>query len=189
MTHAPNYLILDASCLLNLYATGRLRDIALALSYQLVVAGYVMQEEALYVRVPGPEGLFDERGSVNLCPLVEEGLIMVAHLKEPDEIITFVDFAALVDDGEAVTGALALHRGYSLATDDRRARRILRERAPTVSQVSTLELLKEWSDKRAVPVVELQVAMNLMQRSASFLPGERESLYWWWRSIMEEAGL
>ena len=121
--------------------------------------------------------------------MVRLGLVLVVRLQKPEEIITFVDFAALVDDGEAVTGALALHRGYSLATDDRKARRVLRERAPTVSQVSTLELLKEWADIGAVPVIELRAAMNLIQQSASFLPGGRESLYWWWQSIMVEARL
>ena len=45
-----DFLLLDASCLLNLYATGRLREIAEVLPYQLCVAGYVAEQEALFVR-------------------------------------------------------------------------------------------------------------------------------------------
>ena len=53
MTQRFDLLILDASCLINLYATGRSRDIALALPYRLGVADYVLEREALYVWRPG----------------------------------------------------------------------------------------------------------------------------------------
>ena len=49
MTQRFDILILDASCLLNLYATGRSRDIALTLPYRLGVADYVLEREVLYV--------------------------------------------------------------------------------------------------------------------------------------------
>ncbi len=45
----PATLILDASTLLNLYATPRLREITSAGPYQLAVAEYVLNEEALFV--------------------------------------------------------------------------------------------------------------------------------------------
>ena len=76
----------------------------------------------------------------------DEDLIRVMRLESEEEERTFVDLAALMDDGEAVTGAIALHRGYAVATDDRKARRILAERPRSITLVSTLDLLKLWDE-------------------------------------------
>ena len=114
---------MDASCLLNLYATGRLRDIALAQPYRLGVADYVLEREALYVwRSSSGEGQ-EERVLVDLARLIEEGIIQVLRLEHQEEEATFVNLASMVDDGEAITAALAVHRGCAVATDDRKARR------------------------------------------------------------------
>ncbi|HEX2522639.1 MAG TPA: hypothetical protein VHP35_10980, partial [Terriglobia bacterium] len=43
-------IILDASCLLNLYASRKLREIAVTSPQPFVVAEYVVQQEALYIR-------------------------------------------------------------------------------------------------------------------------------------------
>ena len=98
--------------------------------------------------------------------------------------LTFVDLAASIDDGEAVTGALAFHRGCSLATDDRKARRVLGERFPTVPLLSTLELLELWAQDGPVSDVEMQAAMTSIRTGASYVPGPRDPLYAWWRNIM-----
>ena len=177
-------ILLDASCLLNIYATGRLRDIAIALPYRLGVAEYVRGREALYVWRRGATANEDEQVPVDLTPLVAEGLIQVARLERPEEVSTFVDFAAVMDDGEAVTIALALHRGYAVATDDRKARRILAERAQSVPLFSTLELLKAWSERASVSSEGLRQAMLAIQSSASYVPGTRDPLYQWWQAIM-----
>ena len=85
--------------------------------------------------------------------------------------------ASLVDDGEAVTSALALHRDCSIAIDDRKARRVLGEVMPEVALVSTLELMQLWFEEASVPTGELQKALMAMQTGASYLPGRRDSLY------------
>ena len=177
-------LLLDASCLLNLYATGRLREIAAALPYHLAVADYVLEQEALYTLVADPDGTLLQREPVDLSPLVGKGLIRLMRLEHPDEELAFVDLAALIDDGEAVTGALAFHRGCAVATDDRKARRVLRERVPAVPLVSTLELLELWARESSVSQAELQAAMVSMQTGASYVPGPRDLLYGWWRQVV-----
>lgn len=185
MTHPVATLLLDASCLLNLYATRRFRDITLALPYQLAVADYVLEEEALYVWRPDATGIQEEPDPVDLSSLVDEGLMQVMGLVSPDEEATFVELAARVDDGEAITGALAAHRQCSLATDDRKARRVLGERLPAVPLLSTLELLRVWADSAAVPDADLRQAMDGMRLGASYVPGPRDPLYSWWWNIME----
>ena len=76
-------LLLDASCLLNLYATGRIMEIAASLPWQLAVVDYVMEQESLYVRTIGASGEQEETVPVDLSPLVEEGLLLVLRLEVP----------------------------------------------------------------------------------------------------------
>ena len=185
MTQFSNLLVLDACCLLNLYATERMRDIVLALSHRVAVAGYVLEQEALFVWRPVLAEARDEQVPVDLSALVEEGLLQVLRLEHQEEEAMFVDFAALMDDGEAITGALALHRGYGVATDDRKARRIFADRAPTVPLTSTLELLKRWADQSNVTPETLRSAMLAMRSGASYVPREQEPLHEWWYDIVQ----
>ena len=184
MTRHFGSLLLDANCLLNLYATDRLREITIELPYRFWAAAYVIEQEALFIRRPGLTEDKDAREAVDLTPLLEEGQIQPMFLEHPAEETTFVDLAAHLDDGEAITGALALHRDCSIATDDRKARRVLRQYAPSVALLSTLELLKLWAEEAQVPGDELGTAMAKMRSGASNVPGAREPLYPWWRSIV-----
>ncbi len=157
----------------------------MAVPYRVGVAYYVVKREALYVWRSDLAGAEEQRVPVDLGPLVEECLIKVMHIEGQDEEWSFVDLASMMDDGEAVTGAIALHRGYAVATDDRKARRVLVERAPLISIVSTLELLKLWAESAQVPQCEMRAALVAMRTGASYLPGERDPLYWWWAEIYE----
>ena len=182
--HLSECLVLDASCLLNLYATGRLREIALAVGVQVEVADYVLEREAIYTWQTDSTGAREEPVPVDLTRLVEEGLIEVVRLEHSEDQATFVTLAALVDEGEAATGALALGHGCSVATDDRKARRVFGELMPDVPLVSTLELMKLWADNGQVPRDELRVAMDAMRISASYVPSSRDPLFEWWVVIM-----
>lgn len=185
MTPTLNLILLDASCLLNLCASGRLRDILLAQQRPVGVAEYVLEQEALYVWRASQSEAEEEKVPLDLSSLVQEGIVNVLHLAGQDEVETFVDFAALMDDGEAITIALALHRQGAVATDDRKARRIIAERAPMVALLSTLELLKRWADKSRVPEKDLHDAFLALRSGASYVPGERDPLYEWWRAMVQ----
>ena len=143
--------------------------------------------------VPTPEprrpvGRGDGAGSAPndgaaLYPLVDDGLLLVVWLEDPNEEAYFVELAATLDDGEAITGAIALNRGYSVAIDDRKARRVLGEKAPGMRLVSTLELVQHWAT--AVTSQEVILVLRAMQHGAHYIPGQRDPLYDWWRAIME----
>lgn len=180
MTHIPELVLLDASCLLNLYATGRLRDIAAAQPYSLGAADYVVRQEALYTLRPAPGERTYERVPMNMDPLVDEGVVQVLHLEGQEEAGTFVDLAALVDDGEAITAALAFHRGFALAIEDRKARRLFAKYTPTVPLVSTLQLLRQWEQAPSVEPSELREASLAMRHGSSSVASEQDSLYEWW---------
>ena len=207
MTRQFDSLLIDANCLLNLYATGRLRDIVYALPYQFWVADFVVEREALFVWRRSTVDGEDVKEPVDLTLLIDEGLIQLMRLDKTKEEATFVALAAELDDGEAVTGALAFHRGCAVATDDRKARRVLGQLSPPVELVSTLELLKRWGKEAQVPRDELGAAMAEMQSSASYRPGRRDPLTapdeWrghgaqqcaagfcaWWRSVASHSGI
>ena len=176
-------LLLDASCLLNLYATSRLLEVAQALPWQLAVVDYVMEQEALYVRtVELYEGEV-ETVQVDLSPLIEGGLLVVVRLETAGEEAHFVELAANLDDGEAMTGVIARNRGYAVAIDDRKARRVLGEWAPGVRLVSTLELMQQWG--ASVPIEDVSRALRSMRHGARYFPGPRDPQYEWWRNIVE----
>ena len=183
MAQSLDCLLLDASCLLNLFATDRIRDIALAQPYRLGVADYVLEQEALYVWRSGSVEGQEERVPVDLTPFIDEDIIQVLRLENRNEETTFVDLASIIDDGEAITAALAVHRGCAVTTDDRKARRVLAEHTPIVPLVSTLELLRQWAEESSVTQSDLRAAMNAMRSGASYVPGERDPSYDWWRSI------
>ncbi len=184
MERRPANLILDASCLLNLYATERFGEIAASLREQVAVADYVLEEEGLFIRREASADGEDDQVLVDLSPFVSERLVEVIRLASRDEETTFVTLAALIDDGEAATAALAVHRGCSVATDDRKARRVLSERAPTVPLVSTLDLVAQWAETMSVPLVELRTALERMRSGASYVPGRRDPRYMWWIEVM-----
>ena len=185
MERRPASLILDASCLLNLYATKRFGEILASLPEQVGVADYVLEEEALFIRREPSAVGDDDLFLVDLSPFVSEGSVEVMRLASPAEETTFVTLAALIDDAEAVTAALAFHRGCSVATDDRKARRVLAEQAPTVPLVSTLDLVSQWQETMSVPLGELRTALERMRSGASYMPGPRDPRYEWWLDIMQ----
>jgi predicted nucleic acid-binding protein len=177
-------ILLDASCLLNLYASGKLREIAQTLPQPLAVAEFVVQQEALYIRLGESEQGMDEREPVDIAPLVSMGLIQIMAISGETEATTFIDFAREMDDGEAITCALAIHRACDVATDDRKARRVLAERAPQVPSISTLALVKQWSELAGVAKEELKSVLLSIWAGANYYPGERDPLYRWWVTLV-----
>ena len=177
-------LFLDACCLINLYATGRLRDIAWHSPYAFWVADYVLKQEAVIYRRSEAASASVEKIPIDLSPLLDEGLIQAMALENPEWESTYVYIAQFVDDGEAITGALAFHCGASIATDDKKARRVLREIVPSVPQVSTLDLLKQWMDAASVSDIAMREALIAIKTNANYVPSPRDPLYSWWQHTM-----
>lgn len=178
-------ILLDASCLLNLYASGRLKDILEALPQRFGVAAYVHKVEAIYIWCPNPTGEGEIREEVDLTDLIREGLLFVTNLLDAQETSTFVDLASAMDDGEALTGTIAFHREFALATDDRKARREFEARLPSVGLHSTLEILQEWTEAMSVSRGELRAALLEMQVGASYVPSRSDPIYDWWRGSLK----
>jgi predicted nucleic acid-binding protein len=173
-------IILDACCSLNLYATGRMDEILGQLPYRFCV-GRRARAEAQWLRVPDAE----EREQVDLEPLLQatllEELVLQAH-----EEACFVELAKVIADGEAEAGSLAVSRGCALATDDRKARRIIGERWPSLRLLGTLELLREWQETARPTDALLAEILRRISERATYRPRSNHPLWPWWHSLLGE---
>ena len=111
---------------------------------------------------------------VDIRPLIKDDILRVFRLEHSVERTKYIDFAALMDDGKAETGAIAFHLGFAVPTDDRKARRILGEAALSIKLVSTLQLIKQWVVVSSAPNPKLQRALYLMKMGSSWFPGKRD---------------
>ena len=129
---------------------------------------------------------YEEQGEpapVDLSQPIEGGLILFVSLEGPGEQAHFVALAAGLDDGEAMTGAIAANRGFGVTIDDRKGRRVLGRKDSGLRLVSTLELVHRWS--MGVSEEETNRALQAMRYGARYVPGNRDPFYGWWRNAVE----
>lgn len=176
----PPGTVLDACCLLNLRAGDMLDAIAAILGPPLIVAEAVGQE-ALFLRRGGGGEDADERDPLDIMSWVARGTLSIVSLEE-SELATFLAYAGQVDSGEAATCALATHRRLAVATDDRKARRLLGAHAPDLRLYSTLDLLKLWADSGGIAAVALARTLLAVRDRGNFLPPKADPLREWWHA-------
>src|SRR5437763_7952828 len=118
MSNEPQ-TILDSCVLLNLAASDEVADIVATMDGATFICT-AAQKEALFLR--------DEADPAVLVPLNLADLLAVAQISVCDPTSTeeeeFVRLAADLDDGEAMSIAIATSRGMRFASDDQKARRI-----------------------------------------------------------------
>ena len=181
------YMILDACSALNLYSTGRIREILKAQAFRFGVVDYVARREALYVYSGTDNAGTRFHEHIDWSTLFTSGDLEELTLNE-SEAEMFVGLAAVVDDGEAMSCAVAICRRGSIATDDRKTRRIMAEYAPNVRVHTTSELIKAWSDAANVTGSELRQILLDVQDRGGFVPGRNDPLKTWWDECMGMQG-
>jgi hypothetical protein len=133
--------------------------------------------EALYIHVH--IGGIREKEPVVLDALLSSGILDVVEPESDDELLTLFDLALQLDDGEAMTGAIALHRGYRMATDDGKSIRLLGARLPIVG---TLDLVRAWVDARGVPPQSVrETLIGIAERG--YVPGKTHRHWHWWDGV------
>lgn len=177
-------LLLDACCVINLAATGRMADILTAFSTRFSVADRVV-DKATYLLAEGDGAVTRPREPIDLQPLIHSGLLTPVRLDTDAEIRAFVSFAAGLDDGEAITCAIAMLRGYALATDDRKVLGVMQAADPTAHIVTTAAIIKAWAEKAAMPPADVRQTLLAIQRRAHFFPASRDPLHEWWMTMTE----
>jgi predicted nucleic acid-binding protein len=174
-------IILDACCIINLYASGKMGEILDAIPANCVVAETVKDEEVLRIYSGPITDVRDATERIDLQPFVDSGRLVVAAIKSESESLAYIELATKLDDGEAITGALAINRNWAIGTDDKAAVNFFRKRAPQLQIVSTLEMIKYWADTINPAAEGLCPVLKNVQLRANYEPGKTHPLYEWWK--------
>lgn len=170
-------LLNDSSVLLNLLATNRFSEIAMRTGWQFAICPAVLAEV---------NELRDEHTgelvAVDLSPHISSGLLQVLELSGDEEQTFYVEQSIVVDDGEAMSIAIAAHRHLELAIDDKQAANHTRRTFPEIRLWSTPEILKHWSEVGSVAVGVLREAIKLIETRSRYFPAKSHPLAAWWRN-------
>jgi predicted nucleic acid-binding protein len=171
-----DYVILDACYVINLRESDSMSAILESLQVSVAIADIVFQEEIL---------LGKHDGELRVQALVDNGLLAIVNFESEDEMNAFINFAAVMDDGEAATSAIAVSRDWVIATDDRKAIQFLRQNVAEVRIVTTLELLKHWVDTVHPPADTVRTVLENIRSRAHYIPHTRHHLYGWWATCIK----
>ena len=111
-------IILDACCIINLYACRQMRAILETIPKNLSVAAYVKDQEVLNIYSGPIDNVEASSELIELQPFIDDNLLLLVDIETEDEANTYINFAERLDDGEAITGAIAVNRNWAIATDD-----------------------------------------------------------------------
>src|ERR1019366_1772259 len=134
-----------------------------------------VSEESLYLRPFEAEGRPEP---VDLQKLIAAGILTPCQMEEGTEVDLYVAYAEDLDDGEAMSLAVAQSRHLALVTDERKALRLARENAPELSLITTTEIIHTWAEGKE-PSEVIAVVHSILTR-ARFRPADSDPLAPWW---------
>lgn len=170
-------LVVDTCVLINLLATDRLDEIALHVAPGFLVCTAVASE-SIYLR---PLDATQQPEQAILDPFFENKILAACDCDNDAEEQLYVNYALELDDGEAMSLAIAHARKLPLATDDKKAKRVIRDRAKHMRVVSTSEILYAWSTGRGR--AEIKPVLEAIGIRARFRPPDDDPLIAWWNSF------
>lgn len=168
-------LLSDTSVLLNLLAGECLQELSRSLDVQFVVCSAVYSETQ---RLRDPST--GEMVPVDLAALVTAGLLQVVEISSEEEAAGYLAEATVVDDGEAMSIALAAARHLDLAIDDRRATNHVKRKFPELKLWTTPELLEAWTTRDAIEGDRVTSVLRLIEARARYSPSSKHPLFAWW---------
>jgi predicted nucleic acid-binding protein len=172
-------VILDACGVLNLYASGRFVPILTALRHEWFLPSAVEREAQQY-RQPDPADLQKlVPRPIDLSPAIDAGALRRCDCEGDEETALYVELAARIgDDGESMGLAIARCRGWSVLTDDKKARRIAKELG--VAVLGTTGVMKRWAEIVEPGADDLSEVLKAIERFANYRPGRGVEHYQWW---------
>jgi len=198
-------VVLDACCVINLYAAGKIlcseaprskpprrktvsprslpRAGKLGFDFNLHVPTKV-KAEAQYVLQPDQDDKNKlVKATVDLDPLIQASLIHECDLEGEEETELFVQVATKLDDGEAACFAIAKSRGWHLATDERPTEKLAKQHGVTI--ITTPELVKHWADKTKTDEEEVAKVLWNIQTYAHYFPRKTLPVHSWWIRLVK----
>jgi hypothetical protein len=177
-------LYIDRGVLLNLGATGHLIEILETLPYRCIVLDDIYKLPLLLWTNAEEDEESSEREEISITSLTSAGILEVEQFEREGNMQAFVAFAFHVRDQQAKLLTLAEQHWATLATDDKRLRKVLNCHAPHVSMISTLTCLYTWQTHLQQPDEDLRSIARNMAQKAQFTPSEDEPLAAWWRQLI-----
>lgn len=173
-------LILDASPLICLYASGHMKTVLASISKTITVAAYVKNVEVTHIYNQPVQGNEEPTESIDLQPIIADRLLSVVDLEDEQEAISVINLVALMGQGEAITGAIADTRKWAIGIDDRKARRIFAEQMPHLQLVMTLDLIRHWEATANPTSVTMKLVLENIRDRAQYKPKSNHPHYEWW---------
>jgi hypothetical protein len=176
----------DACCLIDVLATGRVEDILRAadLDWHMPTA---VEVEVQHVRQydPAQPGQV-VKVPVDLSSLKTSVVLKVCAPENQLEQDRYVHYATRFrSDGEAMCLAIAEQRGWVIATDDRKVIRVAKQAGVTV--VSCPELVRKWADEIQPDQATLCKVLQDIHALAQFKPNAAMPEYDWWMDQLGKA--
>lgn len=178
----PPFALLDACAVINLVATRRATDILRSAASVVGVVDAV-RREAGHVRRGGTGDDANDLEAIDLGPLLEAGLLHRVVLTEA-EMEAYVGLTVLLDDGEAMTLAVALSRGATMVTDEKKAVRVSDGR---VLILTSLHLVKAWAESQRIEGAVLRGVLHDLRTRGRYTPGRGHPLRAWWDAATDGA--
>jgi predicted nucleic acid-binding protein len=181
MTISHSHVILDACCIINLAASGHLLAILRSIPGQVAVTQVVKEEELKTLQIL-EDG--ENEAAIQFEQGIIQGLAIIVDFESDAEAELFVNYAAVLDDGESATCAIALHRGWAIATDDKKAIALMKREASHLQMFSTLQIIKHWAEKTALDASALRETLNAIRFKGRYLPPKSDPLRGWWEKSL-----
>lgn len=174
--------LLDTCAVVNLYATRWMPDILAAVDGPVAIADIVAREAQFVLRGGTGEDA-REREPIDLRPLIDAGLLQVIASDLEEELLTYIDLTLDIHPGEAMTGALAIHRGCVVAIDDRKASRVLAARG--VALRTSLDVIRAWAEGAGISPRSLRNALVDVRQRGNYEPRRSHPLRTWWNDVLD----
>jgi len=177
-----NLLIIDACCLINICASGKLAEIIEGTPFDYLVSKTVHDTEMVDTEV------IDSLNPINMRydDIINNGLLKVVDFSDESEIHKFLFYAQIIDgDGEAASLVIAEGSDYILATDDKKAIKVTKEYAPNLQLLTTPELMKSWFDTSDITEQEIKEALSNITVYGRYKPSKNNPLKSWWEGILK----
>jgi hypothetical protein len=172
--------VIDTCVLINLLATNRTGEIVQVISPCCLICP-VVSGESLYLRSAEAES---QPEPVDLEPLFHQNVFTRCAMENNVEEELYIGYALELDDGEAMSLAIAHARNIALATDDRKARRLAAENTPGIPLLSTPQIIRAWAEGREC--IEVATVIRAIHNRSRFCPSETDPSAAWWNTHLND---
>lgn len=173
-------VILDACSIINLYATDCMLEILQAASVRFAICSYVKEKEALHIWDGNDQNRKVGKVAIDLNPMIVAGILEVVQSDLAllaNQILLFAE--SKIQNGEAISGALASHNNWAIGVDDGNARKKFAELVPQLQLITSFELLRYWVIVKQIPEADVRLILEKIRLKANFIIGKSDPVYQW----------